>query len=412
MKQKKHTKLLVTMAMGISLLPQLKNEISSVEALKPLNQNEQYETTKTAKTTKVAIKNWIIEGGVQDVDWEFNDKVLTIKSDGEYHIDGQGIKVNDRIIIPENFKGTLYLKNVNIESDDFNNAAINVDGTANLTIMLEGDNVLIGNTEAAAIQFNKADSGTGKLIIDSKSKGSLYTHSRNGAGIGGYTGKATGKIIINGGNIEASSTHGTGIGPGAWFESYGTHIIINGGTVKAYSLGGGNSIVEIHGGNVTANVYGNANTILKADGGSYTGDVNGSAIVDGGNIVINKIENGTIKNSSGEELIAVKVPLIKESVDSVSLDDKDVNISGSYTNKSINLYIPKKEDVVYKLVVTDADQNTYEYTIKVENTTAIVTLQNKWIETLKIDSITYGKTLNPTATPLIGAVEFTYSDQK
>ena len=167
-----------------------------------------------------------VEGGEKGIDWDFtiqNDgnKPITIKKSGSYTITGNGtVAKNYQINIDANVTCTLTLNNVNIEAMY---AGMNINGNANVTLNLVGNNrIVAGNVYNAGIQFN----GSGnELTINSDGTGTLYAKGMSQAGIGG--GSVDGIIKILGGTITATSDHSYGIG-GASSQN----IIIAGGSVK------------------------------------------------------------------------------------------------------------------------------------------------------------------------------------
>ncbi|MBB5184744.1 hypothetical protein HNQ43_000787 [Faecalicoccus acidiformans] len=208
------------------------NQIHEIESLEDSNsisiENSSEEPSK--KEVKNNDKNqagdFLVEGGEKGIDWDFTiqhdgNSPITIKKNGSYTIIGNGTAAkNYQINIDANVTCTLTLNNVNIEAMY---AGMNINGNANVTLNLVGNNrIVAGNVYNAGIQFN----GSGNVLtINSDGTGTLYAKGMSQAGIGG--GSVDGIIKILGGTITATSDHSYGIG-GASSQN----IIIAGGSVK------------------------------------------------------------------------------------------------------------------------------------------------------------------------------------
>ena len=198
------------------------------------------------------------------------------------------------------------LNDVNIDASNSKKAALRVEGEGDVTLELDGKNVLKSGNCHAGIEKN-SDSSTGTLTItdDTNDDGSKKTGEDTdttgqleakggwrGAGIGGRgtetnatnddaAGGSTSNITITGGDINATGgSMAAGIGGGGvWGGSMGTltggsaeNIHISGGKVTATgSLGG----AGIGGGGAQAGQYTGA-----AIGGSADVTIDGDAIVD------------------------------------------------------------------------------------------------------------------------------------
>lgn len=249
-----------------------KNEITENENLtenEELSANANAVTAGTealGKITTYAENNagsFHVTGGTAETDWTYDsdENTLTFNNSGTYTITGDGQETAERIIVSDNFNGTITIENINIRS----NCAFEVKNTATLTLMLVGNNTLT-STGSAGLLFENAT--TGKLIIDSDTAGSLTTTTSswisagigggnrtsgnnitinggtitttgdNGAGIGGGDRASGNNITINGGTVTATSSEGAGIGDGcgAYFYGSGSNITITGGSVKASSI--------------------------------------------------------------------------------------------------------------------------------------------------------------------------------
>ena len=218
------------------------------------------------------------------------------------------------ITVINNFANTvlnLTLKDVKIDVSDTGDyydgvdgkAALSVQGDGNVTIELDGDNVLKSGYDKAGLEKNASEAeGTLTLKDDNKEAGSLTAKGgESAAGIGGsYNGyhknNGTKNIIITGGTVEATGG-GCAAGIGGGSDGGGKNITISGGTVTA---AGGNYGAGIGGGD-----YGSGEDIT-INGGTVTatGGFRGAGIGGGGdggggkNITIN---SGTVNATGGED---------------------------------------------------------------------------------------------------------------
>lgn len=203
------------------------------------------------------------------------------------------------------------LDNVEINASSTGQAAVDVTGSGNTNIELNGDNTLTGGNWYAGLQHNKetdaeGNETSGKLTItDTDNDGKLTaTGDFGGAGIGGGNMKDAGKIEITGGSITATGgLDGAGIGGGG--SGGDADITISGGTINAIGgtdpwgqpgaiggagIGGGGS-----GGNATVTITGDA-VIEKASGGGGCAGIGGGAL-GLGDVTIKG--NAEIKNATG-----------------------------------------------------------------------------------------------------------------
>lgn len=204
------------------------------------------------------------------------------------------------------------LDNVEINANSTGQAAVDVTGSGNTNIELNGDNTLTGGNWYAGLQHNKetdaeGNETSGKLTItDTDNDGKLTaTGDFGGAGIGGGNMKDAGKIEITGGSITATGgLDGAGIGGGG--SGGDADITISGGTINAIGgtdpwgqpgaiggagIGGGGS-----GGNATVTITGGA-VIEKASGGGGCAGIGGgysskSDVTISGNATIEKATGG------------------------------------------------------------------------------------------------------------------------
>lgn len=235
------------------------------------------------------------------------------------------------------------LDNVEINASSTAQAAVDVTGSGNTNIELNGDNTLTGGNWYAGLQHNKetdaeGNETSGKLTItDTDGNGSLCaTGNYGGAGIGGGNIKDAGKIEITGGSITATGgLDGAGIGGGG--AGGDADITISGGTINAIGgtdpwgqpgaiggagigsggSGGDATTVTITGGAVIENasggggcagigggyssksdvtISGNA-TIETVTGGYQSAGIGGGGWGSTGTVTIK--DNATIKNAQG-----------------------------------------------------------------------------------------------------------------
>ena len=268
-----------------------------------------------------------------------SDTTITITDSNS----GSGTSTRNTVTI-EAEQGTtanVTLDHVEIDASSTGRAAVEVTGSGDTNIELNGNNTLTGDYYHAGLEHNKktdANETSGKLTItDTDGNGSLHaTGNWGGAGIGGGNLKDAGKIEITGGSITATgSLGGAGIGGG---DSGGDadDITISGGTINAIGgtepwgrpgviggagIGGGgsggNATVTITGGAVIENatggggcagigggyasesyvtISGNA-TIEKATGGKKSAGIGGGGGKSTGTVTIQ--DNATIKNAQG-----------------------------------------------------------------------------------------------------------------
>lgn len=239
-------------------------------------------------------------------DFEFKDDCLTFLHGGEYVVSMKQdttIPTKHRIAVGEDFKGSITIDGLLITADQSNppeqwaeKPAIKVDGSAQLTLCLKGENVLKGGKDAAAIQFQDVQDGgyltiTGDGSLEARG-GDEYLGASSilagGAGIGGQYDKATRNIAIEGGTITAiGSDESAGIGGGAGAGA--ENIKITGGTVTAIGkngagIGGGKfgegKDIVITGGVVTA-----AGEVGAGIGSGYKADSYSTIEILGGRVV-------------------------------------------------------------------------------------------------------------------------------
>ena len=202
------------------------------------------------------------------------------------------------------------LDNVEINASSTGQAAVDVTGSGNTNIELNGDNTLTGGNWYAGLQHNKetdaeGNETSGKLTItDTDNDGKLTaTGDFGGAGIGGGNMKDAGKIEITGGSTTATGgLDGAGIGGGG--SGGDADITISGGTINA--IGGTDPWGQpgaIGGAGIGGGVYGSTTVSIEGTPTieSTTGGNNGAGIGGGalglGDVTIKG--NAEIKNATG-----------------------------------------------------------------------------------------------------------------
>lgn len=253
--------------------------------------------------------------------WKWNDenqKEYVRDSDGEIKdrkdpdITITGTSTGNTVTIDADKDQTAHvtLDNVEINASSTGQAAVDVTGSGNTNIELNGDNTLTGGNWYAGLQHNKetdaeGNETSGKLTItDTDNDGKLTaTGDFGGAGIGGGNMKDAGKIEITGGSITATGgLDGAGIGGGG--SGGDADITISGGTINAIGgtdpserpdaiggagIGGGGS-----GGNATVTITGGAVIEKASGGGGYSSK---SDVTISGNATIETVTGG--KQSAG-----------------------------------------------------------------------------------------------------------------
>ncbi|MCH5193674.1 MAG: hypothetical protein J1F11_06910 [Oscillospiraceae bacterium] len=234
------------------------------------------------------------------------DGDITITQAGNYIITGQ--TTSNKITV-EGTDINITIRGLNIDLSSAGGCPIAINGSrSSCTLTLDGTNILKGGAAGSSNGYGGAPGikveGNNSLTITGEGSldvtgGDGLNENRNdtygGAGIGGGTNRAGGKITINGGIVTATGgTYSAGIGGG--YGKNGGTIIIEGGTVTAqggsYSAGIGGSR-DGSGGTITikdsANVTATGGTGGAGIGGGYKDTTGGS----GGNITIKDNANVT-----------------------------------------------------------------------------------------------------------------------
>lgn len=269
-------------------------------------------------------REYILAAGVElpEIEVSMDGEIALLASTDTYNIADGGIGINSstlekykdatitgtsttNVILVNGVEATITISNLNIQIPHDKNdvtastwvPAIRLVNSANLNLILEGENTLKGGDMCAAIEVPKG------CTLTISGEGSLKATGGEGAGIGASSRRkgSLGTIVIDGGNIEAyGGEMAAGIGGSA--EGGSGTIIINDGTVYAKGghgsyykdiqnvyggagIGGGANgcvdKIEINGGNVTA--YGGYATNAGRRPGAAIGCGGGGAkAVEGG----------------------------------------------------------------------------------------------------------------------------------
>ena len=334
-------------------------------------------------------REYILAEGVElpEIEVSMDGGIALLASTDTYNIANGGIVINSdtleqyndatitgssttNVILVSGVDATITISNLAIQIPIDKNAttasnwipAIRLANDANLNLILEGENTLKGGDMCAAIEVPEG------CTLTISGEGSLKATGGVGAGIGASSMRkgSLGKIVINGGNIEAYGS-GMAAGIGGGLEGGIGTIIINNGTVYAKGghgsypkdiknvyggagIGGGAygcvDLIEINGGNVTA--YGGYVTNAGRHPGAAIGTGGGGAkpVEDGykyGEIVI---KGGTVSAIAyNNEVYAIGIGVkpgqaLQEGtlVGSISISNEaTVNLNGGD-------YFPKSEN--------------------------------------------------------------------
>ena len=283
-------KRLITIALAAALATAAATPVSS---LPPVAASAQAQTTmapasqpRASYDATIDIEN--LTGSDSGTGWEFSNGLLTINAEGNYLIQGNKNSTANTILIATDQEVSVTIKDVNIKASD-DKSAFDLADTANVTLNLEGNNILKNVGVLAGLHVPDGSS----LTITAADE----THSLDTAdsGIGGnskylygstQSGETSGTITIEQGTIDASYIGG---GSGARGGSGGDGAVtIYNGIISARYIGGGKGegSGSGSGGNGTVTIY---NGIINSSG-SIGG---GSGCGPGGNGTVT-IYNGTI----------------------------------------------------------------------------------------------------------------------
>lgn len=235
------------------------------------------------KAGGTACGDFTVYGNSSDFSFDVASGVLTILG-GDVAVEGTGAPTTNTIVVAKDKSANVTLRNVNIDvsktgiKGNDNNpgvkgvVAFNIEDNSkgNITITLEGKNVLRSGVGCAGLQKN-CDASCGTLTINGD--GSLYAYGGDGdnrspgggAGIGGGDHNATANITINSGDVYArGGWDAPGIGgKGSWREPNTpgcSNITITGGHVRAW---GGSHSTGIGGSQSGSDLDGCTNIIIS-----------------------------------------------------------------------------------------------------------------------------------------------------
>ena len=364
---KKLSAVLLATVMTVSTFPQFSTSVYATDIANGNTENT-YDTLSTNTLSTNETLN--VEGGIEGKDYTYENGVIRLLKDGNYTIIGDGNVTTDRIIVEDNVNISLTLRNVNIRTQ--NTSCLEVKGTANVTLWLEGENSLrVNEHDPAALQFENVT--TGSLIIDSKTNGKLVAYAWNGAAIGGDMWGAPKNLIIKGGIISATSGRSANaIGKG-WYSSEDSDITIEGGIISTSSIMGLNN-----------GLGGTENSKITIKGGYIDCGITGNAVVLGGYITGNV--SGTVTNDNGIKLNKVNIPLMLDNVKEIWIDGVNQNINNTFTDALLQLYLTPGK---HKIKIVDSNGNEKTYVININGKID----GNSFIELPKNLSITYNKNL-------------------
>lgn len=266
--------------------------------------------------------NWIGENQKEYV----SDSSGYIKDREDNDITITGTSTGNTVTIDADKDQTAHvtLENVEINASSTAQAAVDVTGSGNTNIELNGNNTLTSGYGHAGLEHNKTDD-SGTLTIqdekndDGSAKGSASdttgsltaTGGYHSAGIGGsdgHDGQATitgGEIIANGGSLGAGIGGGAGnqdaVGGDGDVTISGGTITATGGSLGAAGIGGGaygNGTVTVTDGDITAKATGRYGAGI---GGGY-GAIPEDTLIGGNGTVT--ISGGTITEASGGYMAA------------------------------------------------------------------------------------------------------------
>ena len=318
--------------------------------------------------------------GVINLNTQLESGAYTIEADGQYEL---SISTNYNIIVKSGVTAELTLTNASITSTGA--APIKIESGAVLTLHIEGENTLTAPNYYAgiAVYANDTSLNYGTLIIDGNGTLNVKGGTSHGAGIGtnkrgtDASGGISGKIIINGGTINATGGNG-GAGIGA---SYGCtacgDIEINGGIVNAT---GGKQAAGIGGTGTNPNgritINGGSVNSLSGTGIAYgigPGSTSGKAeavIINGGsvNAVVSPKCPPTDKLGTELRKIILQMP------NSTEMANKEVMVD-SWTAST------DENGKLYPYVGSDITSFAVNYNNKVYYTTDIDSEQSEYILT-------------------------------
>lgn len=270
------------------------------------------------------ISQWFMNGEQKEYASDSSGYIQD-REDNEITITGTSTGNTVTIDADKDQTANVTLDNVEINASSTGQAAVDVTGSGNTNIELNGNNTLTSGYGHAGLEHNKTDD-SGTLTIqdekndDGSAKGSASdttgsltaTGGYHSAGIGGSD-EHDGQVTITGGEITATGGNGgAGIGGGAGdTDAVGGDgdVTISGGTITATGgslgagIGGGaygNGTVTVTDGDITAKATGRYGAGI---GGGYGAKPKPSGTLIGGNGTVT-ISGGTITEASGGYMAA------------------------------------------------------------------------------------------------------------
>ena len=262
------------------------------------------------------ISQWIMNEGKKEYYGNFDENYKD--PDSEITITGKSTGNSVTIDADKDQTANVTLDHVEINASSTAQAAVEVTGSGDTNIELNGNNTLTGGNQYAGLQHNKETDAEGKetsgklTITDTDGNGSLCaTGNYGGAGIGGGNMKDAGKIEITGGSITAATGGLDGAGIGGGGSGGDADITISGGTINAIggtdpwerpgAIGGAGIGSGGSGGDATVTITGGA-VIENATGGGGCAGIGGSYasksdVTISGNATIETVTGG--KQSAG-----------------------------------------------------------------------------------------------------------------
>lgn len=368
---------------------------------------------------KAEIKNdesVVLFGDAVDLTSQLTAGAVTIDANGKYAV--TSLTTTNNIVIKTGVSAELTLTDVSITST--NAAPIKVESGASLTLHISGENTLTAPSYYAgiAVYANDTTSDYGTLIIDGDGILNANGGTTHGAGIGtNRSGKdsstgITGKIIINGGTINAKGGKG-GAGIGSSFPNPTSlkfvlgAIEINGGIITAV---GGNQAAGIGGtagisnGNITINGgYINATSASITaygigPGASGTADAAGAVVINGGSVdaVVSTMCPPTDKFGASVKQIMLSMPASADAANKevtvgswTAVTDESGNLYPYVTDNTTSFALQYDGKIYY---VADINAETTEYTlIEYDGAPCICTEGNSSATLDMPDSITVNK---------------------
>lgn len=241
--------------------------------------------------------------------WSFQDGVLTLSGDGNYHITGNGTATTNRIKVNAGVNADVYVSNLNIDVSKIDGASAFTMDDAKVKLYLDGVNTFRSGYHKAGLEATHGSDLTITSISgDGSTDGELNAYGgAHGSGIGGSCDmypaaeSSGGNITIIGGTVKAyGGSEGAGIGGGKGRDA--GNITICAGKVEAY---GGSQAAGI---GSSYNMVDEAATVITITGGQINAyGLNGGSGIGGG-------------RNTGAGLIRIREGLIDSTVFAVAVN--------------------------------------------------------------------------------------------